>query len=124
MSRWTTNASFRSGEFKIIGHSHSFSLDDPDPILTDHYACGGSENFPGLCDAELDEMIARQSRILAPAERKALLDEIQRRIWDENAKIWFQWSSRRAPVWGNVHGMEPGGPSLYQGRRLEQVWVE
>ena len=114
----------RSGEFKIIGHSHSFSLDDPDPILTDHYACGGSENFPGLCDPELDEMITRQSRILDPGERKALLDEIQRRIWQENAKIWFQWSSRRAPVWGNVHGMEPGGPSLYQGRRLEQVWVK
>ena len=114
----------RSGEFKIIGHSHSFSLDDPDPILTDHYACGGSENFPGLCDSELDEMIARQSRILDPGERKALLDEIQRRIWHENAKIWFQWSSRRAPVWSNVHGLEPGGPSLYQGRRLEQVWVE
>ena len=114
----------RSGEFKIIGHSHSFSLDDPDPILTDHYACGGSENFPGLCDPELDEMIAQQSRLLDPGERKALLDEIQRRIWQENAKIWFQWSSRRAPVWANVHGLEPGGPSLYQGRRLEQVWIE
>ncbi len=114
----------RSGEFKLIGHSHSFSLDDPDPILTDHYACGGSENFPGLCDAELDEMISRQSRILDAGERKALLDEIQLRIWHENAKIWFQWSSRRAPVWANVHGMEPGGPSLYQGRRMEQVWVE
>ena len=114
----------RSGDFKIIGHSHSFSLDDPDPILTDHYACGGSENFPGLCDAELDGLISQQSRVLDPGERKALLDEIQRRIWQENAKIWFQWSSRRAPVWANVHGMEPGGPSLYQGRRLEQVWVE
>ena len=114
----------RSGEFKIIGHSHSFSLDDPDPILTDHYTCGGSENFPGLCDPELDEMIAKQSRLLDPGERKALLDDIQRRIWEENAKIWFQWSSRRAPVWANVHGLEPGGPSLYQGRRLEQVWIE
>ena len=114
----------RTGEFKIIGHSHSFSLDDPDPILTDHYSCGGSENFPGLCDPELDRMIEQQSRLLDSGERKALLDDIQRKIWQENAKIWFQWSSRRAPVWANVHGLEPGGPSLYQGRRLARVWIE
>ncbi|MEX0761173.1 MAG: ABC transporter substrate-binding protein [Dehalococcoidia bacterium] len=112
------------GDFQVIGHSHSFALDDPDSILPDHYACGGAENFPGLCDSELDELISQQSRTLDPGERRALLDDIQRRIWDTDAKVWFQWSTRRTPVWANVHGLEPGGPSIYQGRRLEQVWIE
>ena len=113
-----------NGEFEMIGHSHSFALDDPDAILPAHYSCGGAENFPGLCDRELDDLIQRQSRTLDPDERRKLLDEIERAVWDKDAKIWFQWSARRTPVWNNVPGMEPGGPSLYQGRRLEQVWVE
>ena len=112
------------GDHVAIGHSHSFSLDDPDAILPGHYACDGPENFPGLCDDEIDRLIQAQSRTLDPEERKALVDEIQRRVWDVNGKIWFQWSLRRVPVWENVRGFQPGGPSLYQGRRMDTVWLE
>lgn len=111
------------GEHAIISHSHSFSLDDPDAILPAHYSCGGSENYPGLCDPELDEMIQAQSRELDPDRRKELVDEIQRRVWDADAKIWFNWSVRRTPVSIRVQNFAPGGPSLYQGRRLESVWL-
>ena len=111
------------GEHKIISHSHSFSLDDPDAILPAHYSCGGSENFPGLCDPELDEMIRAQSGALDPDRRRELVNEIQRRVWDEDAKVWFNWSVRRTPVSLRVQNFSPGGPSLYQGRRLESVWL-
>lgn len=111
-------------EYAIIAHSHSFPLDDPDSILPAHYACGGSENFPGLCDPRLDELIRAQSRELNPSARKQLVDEIQRLAWDADAKVWFNWSVRRTPVWNNVKNFRPGGPSLYQGRRLETVWLE
>ena len=109
------------GDFVMIGHSHSFALDDPDSVLPSHYGCGGAENFPGLCDPELDELIQKQSRELDEGRRTELLHEIERLIWEKDAKIWFQWSARRTPVWNNVAGLEPGGPSLYQGRRLDQV---
>lgn len=112
------------GEHTIISHSHSFSLDDPDSILPAHYSCGGPENYPGLCDAELDGLIERQSRTLDLDERKRMVDEIQRRVWDADAKVWFNWSVRRTPVWNNVRNFAQGGPSLYQGRRLESVWLE
>ncbi len=111
-------------DFQMIAHSHSFAIDDPDAVLFDHYSCSGVENYPGLCDKELDQLLDKQSRTADRAERKKLVDEIQARIWNTNAKIWFQWSVRKMPVWSNVHGMEPGGPSLYQGRRLERVWLD
>ncbi len=111
------------GKHALISHSHSFSLDDPDAILPAHYSCGGSENFPGFCDPELDEMIQAQSRELDPGKRKELVDEIQRRVWEADAKIWFNWSVRRTPVSVRVQNFAPGGPSLYQGRRLESVWL-
>jgi peptide/nickel transport system substrate-binding protein len=113
-----------SGDFGIIGHSHSFALDDPDSVLPSNYSCGGSENFPGLCDPALDAMIAAQSRELDPDRRLALLNQIERTIWEYDAKVWFQWSSRRTPVRSDVRGLEPGGPSLYQGRRLERVYFD
>ncbi|MBM3956639.1 MAG: ABC transporter substrate-binding protein [Gemmatimonadetes bacterium] len=112
------------GEHAMIGHSHSFALDDPDAILPGHYACGGAENFPRLCEAEIDRLIEEQSRTLDPEKRKSLVDEIQRRVWDLDAKVWFQWSLRRTALWENVRGLEPGGASLYQGRRMDTVWLE
>jgi len=112
------------GEHAMIGHSHSFALDDPDAVLPAHYACNGPENFPNLCDAEIDRLIEDQSRTLDPEKRKSLVNEIQRRVWDLDAKVWFQWSLRRTPLWENVRGFEPGGPSLYQGRRMDTVWLE
>ena len=68
-------------------------------------------------------MIQAQSRELDPDRRKELVDEIQRRVWDADAKIWFNWSVRRTPVSVRVQNFAPGGPSLYQGRRLESVWL-
>lgn len=112
-----------SGDFAIIGHSHSFALDDPDSVLPSHYSCGGAENFPGLCDTALDDLIRKQSTELNNKRRADLLNELERLIWEQDAKIWFQWSTRRTPVWNNVVGLEPGGPSLYQGRRLDQVYL-
>ncbi len=110
-------------EFDMIAHSHSFALDDPDAILFDNYACGGLENYPGLCDPDIDGLIAEQSRAVDLVTRKAIVSVVQRQIWESNAKVWFQWTIRRTPVWTDVHGMSPGGPSLYQGRRLERVWL-
>lgn len=112
-----------SGDFAMIGHSHSFSLDDPDSILPSHYSCGGAENFPGLCDPGLDRLIQRQSREVDERLRRELLNEIERLIWEQDAKIWFQWSARRTPVWNDVVGLDPGGPSLYEGRSLDQVFI-
>lgn len=112
-----------SGDFEMIGHSHSFALDDPDSVLSSHYGCDGPENFPGLCDEALDGMIEQQSRETDPGLRRDLLNEIERMVWQKDVKIWFQWSSRRTPVWNTVAGLEPGGPSLYQGRRLDRVYL-
>ncbi len=112
-----------SGDFAMIGHSHSFALDDPDAVLPSHYGCGGAENFPGLCAPGIDVLIEEQSMELDPDRRKALLAELERTIWEQDAKVWFQWSTRRTPVWNNVVGLQPGGPSLYQGRRLDQVFI-
>ena len=111
------------GEHGLISHSHSFALDDPDAILPAHYSCAGSENYPGLCDDEIDRMISEQSKLLDDDARLALVAEIQSRIWAENGKIWFNWSVRRTPVWQHVNNFDPGGPSLYQGRRLDTVWL-
>ncbi len=120
----TAYAEFVSnGQHTLISHSHSFSLDDPDAILPAHYACGGAENFPGLCDEEIDRLIELQSRETDPRTRKQLVDEIQRLVWAADAKVWFNWSVRRTPVSVKVMNFDPGGPSLYQGRRFESVWL-
>jgi peptide/nickel transport system substrate-binding protein len=113
-----------SGDFEMLGHSHSFALDDPDAILPSHYSCSGVENYPGLCDPQIDELIRLQSLEMNPDLRAEMLWGLEQLIWEQDAKVWFQWSSRRTPVWSNVVGMEPGGSSLYQARNLSRVYIE
>ncbi|MDA0232401.1 MAG: hypothetical protein O3C69_02820, partial [Chloroflexi bacterium] len=74
-------------------------------------------------DLDLDRLIQRQSRETDERLRRELLNEIERLIWEQDAKIWFQWSARRTPVWNDVVGLDPGGPSLYEGRSLDQGFI-
>ena len=104
-----------NGRFEMIAHSHSFALDDPDSVLYSHYGCDGAENYPGLCDPALDALIEEQSRQLDLDKRRELLSEIERTIWEKDAKVWFQWSSRRTPVWNNVVGPETRWPQSLPG---------
>jgi peptide/nickel transport system substrate-binding protein len=51
-----------------------------DPSLTNIYACDGSNNMTGMCDAALDAVLQGSDRALGFAARKPLLDDAQVRL--------------------------------------------
>jgi peptide/nickel transport system substrate-binding protein len=113
----------RGRNFQITASSSALALDDPDQVFSQHYLCQGTENFPQICDAEVERLFNEQQREVDFERRRELVWEMQRRLWDLNGKVIINWSIRRTPYWREVKGFAMGA-SNYQGMRLEEVWKE
>ena len=65
---------WRSGMWEVI---LSRWVETADPSVTNLFACKGSNNMTGHCDAELDKLLMASDQELDPAKRKPLLDQAQ-----------------------------------------------
>ena len=112
-------------EFSIIAHGHAVVFIDPDSILGDHYTCNGIENFPQVCDSELEDLFSRQAREMDSSKRIELVQEFQRKYEEQVGKIIYMWLVRRPAYWDYVKDYEPGDSQYqqYYGR-MEDVWLD
>ena len=99
-------------------------VDDPDALLYENYTCGGVGNFSGYCNPELDKLIDQQSVEPNQDKRRRLVWEIERRLTEDGAKplVYF---NKGATCWQprvkNITVMEN---SIYNGWRMEDVWLD
>src|SRR5438552_3587308 len=99
-------------------------VDDPDAMLYENYACGGVGNYNGYCNPEIDRMIEQQSMEADQEKRKRLVWEIERRLTEDDAKplIYF---NRGGVCWDpKVKGLTVMVNSIYNGWRMEDVWLD
>jgi len=99
-------------------------VDDPDAMLYENYACGGVGNYNGYCNPEIDRMIERQSMEANQEKRKRLVWEIERRLTEDDAKplVYF---NRGGICWDpKVKGLTVMSNSIYNGWRMEDVWLD
>jgi peptide/nickel transport system substrate-binding protein len=97
---------------------------DPDPILKLFYGCGSSLNWDGYCNAEVDQLIDRQSTESDPARRKQLIWEIEGKLAADNVRpilFYARGATCRQP-W--VKGYMQMANSLFNGWRMEDVWLD
>jgi peptide/nickel transport system substrate-binding protein len=100
------------------------SVDDPDQHFYEHYVCDSPRNYPGYCNKEVDALIDRQSRESDLQRRRELVWEIDRRLQEDVARpIIFH--GRSATCWQpQVKGLTTMANSIYNGWRLEDVWLD
>jgi peptide/nickel transport system substrate-binding protein len=99
-------------------------VDDPDAMLYENYACGGVGNYNGYCNAEIDRLIEQQSREANQEKRRQLVWEIERKLVEDDARplIYF---NRGANCWQpQVKGVTIMSNSIYNGWRMEDVWLD
>ena len=98
-------------------------VDDPDQPLYESYACDSDRNFTGYCNHELENLFHRQSRESDQGRRKQLVWEIDATLQQEEARpIIFH--TRGATCWQpRVKGLTTMVNSMYNGWRLEDVWL-
>jgi peptide/nickel transport system substrate-binding protein len=99
-------------------------VDDPDAMLYENYVCGGAGNYNGYCNPEIDKLIDQQSKEPDQERRKRLVWEIERRLVEDEAKplIYF---NRGGICWDpKVKGLTVMVNSIYNGWRMEDVWLD
>ena len=99
-------------------------IDEPDQNFYENYVCGAEGNYNKYCDPELDKMVDRQSMEANQEKRKALVWEIERKLAADGARpiiFYAPAGNCRQPY---VKGLTIMSNSIYNGWRMEDVWLD
>jgi len=108
----------------LIGLNLQGSGPDPDPVIALNYSCGSSLNWDSYCNPEIDKMTEQQSVEGDLERRKQLVWAIERKLAEDGARpiIFYPKSGTcRQPY---VKGLTLMVNSLFNGWRLEDVWLD
>jgi peptide/nickel transport system substrate-binding protein len=109
------------GNFELSVSATVEYIDDPDVFLR-RYTTGDVLNVGRYSDAVLDDLFARQSRALDPAERRKLVVELQKRVLEQAYYIPGLWWTRNVVHWTKVKNYV-APPSHYTNQKLQDVWL-
>jgi len=111
-------------DYTIALNGTGSGVDDPDQQFFENYACGSARNYSGYCNPELDKKFDEQSMQADQDKRKKLVWEIDKKLQEDGARpIIFQ--TRNATCWQpQVKGLTIMVNSIYNGWRMEDVWLD
>src|SRR6266404_5098618 len=100
------------------------SVDDPDGNIVENYSCKSERNYTQYCNAEVDGLLAAQSRELDKEKRRKIVWDIERLLVDDAARPIII-SSVAANCWQPyVRNYTPHDNSQYNSLRFEEVWLD
>src|SRR5712691_4788421 len=100
------------------------SVDDPDQALYEFYTCNAEANYDGYCSPEFDKLVDRQSMEFDQKKRKEIVWEIEKKLAEDVARP-ILYHSRSGTCWQPyVKGYTMMVNSIYNGMRLEDVWLD
>jgi peptide/nickel transport system substrate-binding protein len=100
------------------------SVDDPDGNIVENYSCKSERNYTQYCNAEVDKLLAAQSRELDKEKRKKIVWDIERLLVDDAARPIIIHSVA-ANCWQPfVRNYIPHDNSQYNSLRFENVWLD
>ena len=111
-------------DYKVALNLTGSTVDDPDQGLYENYTCGGEGNYNGYCNPEIDKLVDQQSMESDRTKRKELAWEIERKLAADNARP-IVYYNRGAVCWQPyVKGLTVMVNSIYNGWRMEDVWLD
>ncbi len=110
-----------TGNFELIISGVFNYMDDPDQFL-ERYTTGDSNNWGRFSDPRIDDLFARQTRLLDPAERKRLVNEIEKIVLENAYYIPGLWWARSVVHWAKVKNYV-APPNHYSNQKLQDVWL-
>jgi len=110
-----------TGSFEVIVNGVFNYMDDPDLFL-ERYTTGDTNNWGRFSDPRIDDLFARQTRALDPAERKRLVNEIEKIVLENAYHIPGLWWARSVVHWAKVKNYV-APPNHYSNQKLQDVWL-
>jgi peptide/nickel transport system substrate-binding protein len=111
-------------DYKIGANLTGNGIDDPDQAFYENYACGSLSNYDGYCNPEIDKLFDAQSMEADQDKRKKMVWDIERRLAEDVARPVL-YHNRSGTCWQPyVKGYTPMVNSIYNGMRMEDVWLD
>ena len=98
-------------------------VDDPDQGYPENYACG-SRTYMDYCNKEIDGLIAAQSAERDQEKRKKIAWEIDRKLTQDAVRPMMYYLRGGTCMRPEVKNMTIMVNSIFNGWRLEDVWLE
>jgi len=112
------------GDYSVGLNLTGNGVDDPDQTLYENFTCGAEGNYDRYCNPEVDKMVDRQSMEFDQKKRKELVWAIERKLAEDAARP-ILWHNRTGTCWQPyVKGYTLMVNSVYNGWRLEDVWLD
>jgi peptide/nickel transport system substrate-binding protein len=100
------------------------SVDDPDGNIVENYSCKSERNYTQYCNADIDRLLAEQSRELDRAKRTKLVWEVERILVEDAARPIILHGSAGNCWQPYVKNFKPHDNSQYNNLRFEDVWLD
>jgi peptide/nickel transport system substrate-binding protein len=111
-------------DYTIGANLTGYGIDDPDQTYYENFACGSENNYDGYCNPEIDKLFDQQSSETNQDRRKKMVWEIERRLAEDVARPVL-YHNRSGTCWHPyVKGYTPMVNSIYNGNRMEDVWLD
>ena len=99
-------------------------VDDPDQQFYENFVCGAVRNYTGYCNAEVDRLIDQQSAEPNREKRKQLVWQIERKLAEDQARPIIFYPRGGTCTQPYVKGLVTMVNSIYNGYRMEDVWLD
>jgi peptide/nickel transport system substrate-binding protein len=100
------------------------SVDDPDGNIVENYSCKSERNYTQYCNADVDRLLAAQSRELDNSKREKIVWDIERILAEDAARPSIVWNAVGNCWQPYVKNFRPHDNSQYNNTRFEDVWLD
>jgi peptide/nickel transport system substrate-binding protein len=111
-------------DYTIAINGTESGVDDPDQQFYENFVCGAVRNYTGYCNREVDALIDRQSAEADREKRKHLVWQIERKLAEEQARPIIFYPRGGTCTQPYVKALTTMVNSIYNGYRMEGVWLD
>ncbi|MFH1484522.1 MAG: ABC transporter substrate-binding protein, partial [Chloroflexota bacterium] len=112
----------RRRAFDLVSYNWADSTGDPDETLYTYYYNGGSRNYGGFSNKEIDALIDKQARTMDLKAREAILAEIEKKSMELVPMVVCFWDLYLMGAWKEVKNFSPG-PGVHPWGKFDQMWL-
>ena len=121
-SNW--HATVARKDYMVGLNATAVGVDDPDANFFENYSCGSQRNYTGYCKPEMEKLFVKQSMMTDQKERAKLVLKIDKRLQEDAARP-IVYHNQQYTCWqSHVKGYVAHVNSLYNGWRMEDVWMD
>lgn len=121
-SNW--HATVARKDYSVGLNATAVGVDDPDANFFENYSCGSQRNYTGYCNQDMEALFVKQSMMTDQAARKKLVWEVDKKLQEDAARPIIYHNQQYTCVQPKVKGYVVHVNSLYNGWRLEDVWLD